>query len=654
LGRSGLVAKEQGSSRYRQFKGPLQKFVTGYTCSCVIYHLIYVSVILERLRIYFIDPYAHRALSLCWVTSLVFLLLPATKKSRRDRLAWYDAFLAVIVMAPAIYVFKDPEVVQYHAIMWQPIDVVMGGILIVCILEAVRRSTNWSLSFLAFISLLYFPYGQYFPGIFSRPEIPWPRAISMVMYIGDGLFGTITGVLSTIVVIFLVFGAFLMVTGASKIFMDLALALAGPMKGGPAKVAVVGSAMFGTLSGAASANVAITGSITIPMMKSMGFRPALAGGVEAFASTGGVFMPPVMGIVAFLMAEVLGVSYFSICIAAILPALLYYIAGFIMVHFESVRLGLVGLPRSECPPLWGTLRRSGGILLPFGILVYFLSIGYSAETSCIYALVALLILSMFKKETRLNWSRFAQGLTEGGRMLTLVIPLGGAAALLMCAVAFTGAAVKISDALIALSGGEVFVLLVLAAIFSLILGMGLPPMVCYIILAALVAPALVQMGILPIAAHMFIFYFGTLSFITPPICLAAYVAASIAGTSPMRTAGNAVRLGIVAVVAPFIFALHPAILLQGGSAVDIILPVLTAIVGTTFLASGVAGHFIREMKWLERVLLIASGLLLMIPGWATDIAGASLGVLICLLNWRAPGRRRLSRQLFTGGSRDKS
>ena len=515
--------------------------------------------------------------------------------------------------------------------------IVLGVVTMIVLLEATRRAVGWPIVLVAVAFLLYTRFSDLFPGLLQARGYDISRMVA-VLYTGrDGIFGMPTGIAGSIILVFILFGQLLLVVGAGRWFIDLACAIAGRFRGGPAKVAVIASALFGTISGSPAANVAATGVLTIPLMKSIGYKPSFAAAVESVASTGGAIMPPVMAVTAFIMAEFLGIPYASVAIAAFLPAILYYIAVFVQVHLEAVKTGLHGLPREEVPGFWKTFKQGCHFLLPIGVLVYFLLIrGYSPTTSALYACAALVLASMVRKGTRPNPRRMLQALEGTGQGMLLIGTACAISGIVIGCTVLTGVGIRLAQLLITTAGGSTFVLLLLAAVTSAILGMGISVIVAYILLAILVAPALTGMGMLPLASHLFVYYFAVLSFITPPICVSVYIAAGIANAPMMRTGLQAVRLGIVAYIVPFMFMYDSALLLKGSPAA-VALAVVTSVVGVIALAAGVSGYALRRTNWLERILLLAAGVGLIMPGWITDVIGA--GVLAAVMLWQWKGMR---------------
>jgi len=517
------------------------------------------------------------------------------------------------------------------------LDLIFGAVTIFLVIESTRRIMGWALPIVALVFLLYGLVGHLLPGILAFPKIPVARIIAVNYIATDGIFGTPLGVSATFVFLFVLFGSFLQKVGGGEFFIDLAYSLFGRFRGGPAKIAVVASACFGTISGSGIANVAGTGQFTIPLMKRTGYQPAFAGAVEASASIGGQLMPPVMGAAAFIMAEILGIPYISICVAALLPAILYFLAIFIMVDFEAAKTGLKGLTKENLPNPRKILREAWYLFLPIAILIYLLIIQISPMKAAFWSIIFMVgieIIQQLIKKKRVDFQRIWEGLEAGALGMLIVATACACAGIVIGIVNVTGFGLKFSDFIIDLSHGSLPILLILTMLSSLVLGMGLPTVACYIILAIISAPALVEMGVMPLAAHLFIFYFGIIAAITPPVALAAYVGAGIAGANPMKTGFIACRLGLAAFLLPYMFIYGSAILMKGNPQ-DIILAAVSGTVGIWALAAGLQGYFWQCLAIWQRIILLIAAVLLIKPGLTTDLIGYCL-VGIVLLVLRTP------------------
>ncbi|MFH1125246.1 MAG: TRAP transporter permease [Pseudomonadota bacterium] len=629
---NGSGGDKEAVARTRTYHGPMGKITSILTVAMTLYQFLYVSAIFDWMEI-FIPRVVYLATSLCFVLVLVFLLFPMTKGAPRDRIPWYDALFLALSMAGTGYVgylWSSEAAFQYVYATTE--GVVLGFITVGLVLEATRRLVGWTMPLIVVSFLLYAKFCNYLPGLLHGRGYALERMAGNLYISGEGLFGLPLGIAFTIVIAYILFSQFLFHSGAGKFFIDLAYSMVGHFRGGPAKVSVVASAIFGTLSGSPVGNVVSTGVITIPMMKGLGYKPHFAAAVEAVSSNGGQIMPPVMGAVVFIMCEFLGLPYWSICVAAALPALLYFLAVFLMVDAEAVLSGLKGLPRSELPSFKATIISGWPFFVPLCLLIFLLAVArYAPERAAIYALGAIIVVSAIKKETRMGPSKIMRALQETGVAMLTVAATCAAAGLILGSLSMTGIGIRLSSLLVHLSGGSLPLLLILAAAASFVLGMGVTVTACYIMLAILVAPAMIKLGVLPLAAHFFVLYWGLVSFITPPVAIAVFAAAAIAKSDPLRSGVTATRLGVITYIIPFMFVYAPA-LLMSGSRVEVAVAFVTSIIGCTALAGGLSGYMlIRKVTWIQRPLLIISALLLMYPGRYSDLLG--LGFLAGALVW---------------------
>jgi TRAP transporter 4TM/12TM fusion protein len=565
----------------------------------------------------------------------VFLRVKAQISEPTKRVPWYDWLCCSGSLVTGLYITVMYPTIAYRLGMLSPERWLLGGIAVILILEATRRVAGWALVWVAVTCILYAKFAYLFPGLFYAQGSSWQRIASYLYLDSSGLLGVPLSVAASIVVAFIFFGQALYAVGGDKFITELALIAMGRYRGGSAKVSVVSSSLFGTVSGSAVANVAVDGAITIPMMKRAGYPAHVAAAIEAVASNGGQVMPPVMGAAAFLMAEFLNIPYGQIALAAAVPASLYYLALFTQVDLEAAKYGLGGLPAAEIPKFRGVMRLGWVFLFPLGFLIYTLMFqNWEAGKAGMATVVLTFIVGALQKETRPSFKGILTCIEETGRTLLDIVVITALAGLVIGALQLSGLTFKLSLILVTLSGGNVLLLLALTAFVCILLGMSLPTTVVYITLAVLVGPALTQLGVDPLAAHLFLFYFGMLSLITPPGCLATYTAAAIAHSDFWKTGWTGMRLGIAAYVVPFVFALHPALILKG-TVLEILLAVIASSVGTFLLAVGCAGHLFRPLDWVKRGLFIAAGLLLMLPTWHgtwffADAAGLALGVALFL------------------------
>jgi TRAP transporter 4TM/12TM fusion protein len=513
------------------------------------------------------------------------------------------------------------------------------------VLEAARRATGWALPVISMAFLAYAYFGSYMPELIAHQGFSLRRIVGQLYLTSEGIYGLPMSISATLVFNFVLLGAFLKATGTGQFFIDVALALFGRVRGGPAKVAVVASSFFGSISGSAVANVVGTGSFTIPLMKSIGYRPVFAGAVEAAASSGGQIMPPVMGAAAFLMAELLEISYFTVVVAALIPAVLYYVAVFCAVDFEAARLGLRGLERGRMPSLGRLLRTRSYFLIPPVTLVYLMGLQHlSPSLAAFWTLWASVAVGLIRSETRLGLRGLLATLREGALASLPIVAACAASGIILGVINLTGIGLRLSSVILKVAGGEVLILLFLTMITCLVLGMGLPVTASYLIPALIVGPAMADIGIPILAAHLFILYFGVISNVTPPFALAAYAGAGIAGSDPMRTGLLAFRLAIPGFILPYMFVHAPALIMEGPWP-EICLAVVTAIAGVVLLTAALTGYWLAPCTPLERGLFLAAALVLIKPGWMTDLLGLGLGLVGLRLQL---ARRRRSLTVVAG------
>ncbi len=580
----------------------------------------------------------HKAIHLAFALVLTFLIYPACK-AHRKKFPWFDALFAVLGLATGAYLVINYWDLIYRSGSPVTMDIVMGAITIILIFEATRRTMGWPLVIVGLLFLAYALWGQYLPSGISHRGYSVERIVEHMYLTGEGIYGVAIYVTATYVFIFVLLGSFLGVTGGAQSFIDLSFSVTGGYRGGPAKAAVVASGLMGMISGSAFANVAGTGVFTIPLMKKVGYKPEFAGGVEAAASSGGQIMPPIMGAAAFIMAEMTGVPYGKIIIHAALPALLYYLAVFVMVDLEAAKLGLEGLPRDKLPRFLGTLKNGAFLLLaPFSI-VYLLIIGYSPIKASFISVVIVFVVSMFKKETRINWSRFVEALDKGARGTLVIISACAVAGIIVGTVTLTGLGLKFADLIITLAGGNLIPALFLTMLAAIVMSMGMPTTALYIILGAMVAPALTKMGIPVIAAHLFIFYYGCFAAVTPPVALSSYLAAAIAKANPLKTALTGLKLTSTAFLMPFIFALSPALLLLNTTLPETLGVLVSAVLGVMALSWSLQGYMKRPLGLGFRILLFFAAMVLIKPGIWSDLTGVVVILVVFLFQTFAGGKK---------------
>ena len=578
---------------------------------------------------------------------VTYLLIPARPGKGRSIVAWYDIVAAAAGLAIGLYIF-----IFYPSIVNSLGDisserVALGCITIFLLAEATRRLVGWPLVIIAACFLFYALFAYIFPGDFYGKGWSVSRLATYLYLDANGIFGQALQVGASIVVVFVIFGEVLYVVGGAEFLSDFSLSLMGRFRGGQAKIAIVSSSLFGNISGSAVANVVVDGAFTIPMMKKAGYPPPVAAAVEAVASTGGQIMPPVMGAAAFLIAEYLQIPYAQVALAAFVPAVLYYVALFIQVDLLAARNGIRGLPRNEVPKLLPVLKRSASFVGPLVVLVVWMFfLNRRPEEAGLLAALAALIIGFLTPGVKLGRSEIIRILRNAGRGMLEIAAITGLAGVVIGVLQLTGLGFTLTLTLLNIGQSNALLLLVLTAIVSIVLGMGMPTTAVYVLLAVLVAPGLAKLGILPIAAHLFIFYFGMLSMITPPVCMASYAAASIGKTDPVKTGWEAMRLCSIAYVVPFLFVFSPSLLLIGHW-YEVVLSVITAIFGAILLGVGLVGHLFRPVGIIKRAsfLLAAAGLLIPVLHsgpyamltWVTNGAGFILAAFLVSVEWIARG-----------------
>ncbi|MBM7659609.1 TRAP transporter 4TM/12TM fusion protein [Bacillus mesophilus] len=568
----------------------------------------------------------QRSIHLGFALALIFLLFPAVKshlneKKGRFQVAWYDATLAVVGIVVGSYwpIMIQDLVLRVGRLT--PVDIIVGLLAILLVLEATRRAVGLPITIIALVFLLYAYFGPYMPGFFAHRGLSVEQIIQSMFFTTEGILGTPLGVSSTFIFLFLLFGAFLVKTGVGQYFNDLAVSIAGKLTGGPAKVAIFSSALQGTISGSSVANVVTSGSFTIPMMKKLGYRKEFAGGVEAAASTGGQLMPPIMGAAAFLMVEFIGgISYWDIAKAAAIPALLYFTGIWIMTHFEAKRIGLRGLTDEEMPDRKEVLKKIY-LLLPIVAVIVLLMSGMSVTKAALWSIVVTVLASAVRKETRIGIKDAIHALVDGARTALAVAAATAAAGIIVGVVTKTGLGLKLANGLVDLSGGLLIPTLFFTMIAAIILGMGSPTTANYVITSTIAAPAIILLGVPDLSAHLFVFYFGIVADITPPVALAAFAAAGVSGGEPIRTGVQSAKLAIAAFIIPYIFVLSPELLMIDTDLLGITWVLITSVTGMIAIGTSMVGYWGRKMNAFERVLAFFTGLMLIYPEGITDTVG---------------------------------
>ncbi|MBA7519916.1 hypothetical protein ES705_12004 [subsurface metagenome] len=612
-------------SRRRQFRGRTGKALRIFTILVAIYLLVYISGVLSYINV-FIYPLRHNAFVLMFILVVTYIFYPASRRSPRDRVPWYDIIAILLSIAVNLYIIVDCiEIAKRPYVAPSILEQAFALIIVGLILEGVRRTTSPILTIVGLVFFIYpFVAGSLPAFLFSRSQ-SLARVTDIMYVFPHGIYSQLLNIFATLIPAFLLFGAFLQVSGAGKFLTMTSYGLMGRYRGGPAKVAELASALFGSINGSGVANVALTGPVTIPLMKKVGYKPHFAAAVEAVASNGGQIVPPIMGLAAFIMMDMLGISYATIMLTAIIPAILYYVALFMMLDFEAAKTGLKGLPRQELPVVSSVLKSGWPYLIPVAFLVIVIAVfRWSPQTACVWGIVIVLASSWLVKGGGMRWGNITDALSKGIESMPQLGVTICMAAILVGSIELTGVGFRMAGGLVTLADGNLLMLLVFTAFAAMILGMGMPTSGVYILVSILLAPALVMAGLQPIVAHFFVFYMGLTAMLTPPVCLCAFVAASIADAPFMKTGWQAMRLGIIVYIVPFMFAFSPALLMIGDAG-EIALAVASSIIGVVLLSAGMQGYFLKTASWPERILFLGAGLCMMIPGWTTDIIGLGVG-----------------------------
>ncbi|MCJ8006030.1 TRAP transporter permease [Lederbergia wuyishanensis] len=565
------------------------------------------------------------SIHLGFALSLIFILFPANRKTRKkDSVAWYDYILALLAIGVGAYWPIMLDTIVNRVGVLTPLDLTVGTIGILLTLEATRRAVGLPITIIATLFIAYAYFGQSMPGFLAHRGLNFEGLVNTLFFTSQGILGTPLYVSATFIFLFLLFGAFLVKTGVGQYFNDLALAIAGRRIGGPAKVAIFSSALQGTISGSSVANVVTSGSFTIPMMKRLGYRKEFAGAVEAAASTGGQIMPPVMGAAAFLMVEFIGgISYWDIAKAAAIPAVLYFTGIWIMTHFEAKRVGLKGLTKEQMPNRKEVLSKIY-LLIPILMVIVLLMSGVSVMRAALWSIIGTILVSAIRKDTRIGFKKIIEALVDGARTALSVAAATAAAGIIVGVVTKTGLGLKLANGLVGLANEQLLLTLFFTMITSLVLGMGSPTTANYVITSTIAAPAIILLGVPALSAHLFVFYFGIVADITPPVALAAFAAAGVAGGEPIRTGVNASKLAIAAFVIPYMFVLSPELLMIDTTIWYLIWVIFTAFTGMIGIGAGIIGFWYRKLYWFERILAVIAGLMLMYPEGISDTIGLIL------------------------------
>lgn len=633
------LEKYDTESRYRVIHVPwMVRIISFLAVGLALFHLItsYTGPLITL---------QHRALHTGVIMALVFLLYPSRKNAPRDRATVIDFLLAILSIATIVYIFVDYAGIVQRAGLPNQADIIFSFLMVMLVLEGGRRVVGVGLTVLSALFLLYAYFGPYLPTVIAHRGYSIDDILTYMYLTTEGIYGTAIGVSATYIFLFILFGAFLSRTGMGQLFNDAALAIAGHTSGGPAKVSVISSGLLGSINGSAIANVVTTGAFTIPLMRRTGYSRNFSGAVEASASVGGQILPPVMGATAFIMAETLGMPYIDIAIAAIIPGFLYYLGVITVVHLRAKKRGLRGMSREELPSIKIVMKERGHLLIPLLILIYMLFAGFTPIYAAVWAIIATVVVSMVRATTRMTIKGIFQALEEGTRSALGVAMACAMVGIIVGVASLTGFGLKMTSAILILGNDMLFLTLFFTMVASLILGMGLPSIPTYIITSSMAAPALMQFGIEPFVSHMFVFYFGILANLTPPIALAAFAGAGISGGDPNRTGFISLKLAASGILVPYVFAYSPELLMQNATAGEIVWAALTATIGVIALGIALEGYLLTSLHPLLRVVALAGAVMLVVPGLLTDSIGFSL--LLILLIAQFVHRKRTAKHPVT-------
>lgn len=623
-----LLKQYDSEARTREYIGIMAKVVTAVALIWALFQ-IYVNSfgVLEAIKM--------RAWHLGFLLILTFLLYPANKKKMKARklpTVWDITCILLTLYSVGYLLITYDTFARDRAGFHVEMDYLVGAIGLFVVFEASRRIAGYTLTIIAAVFLAYNFLGPYIPGMLGHAGYSYERVTDIMWWGSQGLFGITLGVSATYIFMFVLFGAFLKNSGFTDFINDIALALAGWTAGGPAKVSVIGSGFMGMVNGSAVANVVTTGAVTIPLMKKTGYSSRFAAAVEAVASTGGQIAPPVMGAAAFIMAEFIGVPYTKIILAAIIPALVYYIALFMVVHFEAKKIGLKGISKENIPNVVQVLKEGGHLTIPIIVLLGLLFTGVTPLYAATFALLATVVASWFRKSTRMGLKQIVDSMVEGSLS---AIGVGIACAIVgvvVGTVSLTSVGLTLGNNILQLSGGSIIVAAILTMIISIVLGMGIPATAAYIIVATISAPLLVQLGAPPLAAHLFAFFYASLSNITPPVALAAYAAAGLSGANPNAVGFLATKLGLTGFIIPYFFLFNPVLLFDGESYVHSFIALITASIGVVALAGGLQGWVLNKTNWIQRIMLFATAFLMIDPNIVLSIIG--FVVFLAVIIWQ--------------------
>lgn len=609
-----------------------------------------VAVVMSTFHLYIASPLGKmpsnkvRLLHLAFVLCLIFLLFPLFKKKDGTavKFMFADYILAAAGIAVNVYLFIYIDAISMRAGVMYTTDIVMAVLTVLLVLEAARRCIGKEMCILAILFLCYAYFGPYLPGPLMHRGFSLKRLAEHMYISPEGIYGIPLGTSATVIFLFILFGAFLSETGLSEFFTNVSMAIAGDKVGGPAKVSIITSGLLGMINGSAAANVVTTGAFTIPLMKSLGYKNYYAGAVEAVASTGGQIMPPVMGAAAFIMAEYLGVSYRFIMITALIPAILYYVSLWINVHFEAKRLNLCGIPKDRLPNAAAEVKKSGHLIIPIILLIVMLMMNYTPSYAAFFSIVCLVVVSFFRKSSRLHLRKLIDALVSGAKQGLSVAIACAVVGLVVGVVSITGIGLQLANMIIKLSHGNLLLTLILTMVACVILGMGMPTSASYIVAATVATSALTTIGVSAATAHMFVLYFAALSAITPPVALASYAGAGLADASPNKVGWTAVRVGMLGFIIPFMFVYSPSLLMMDSTPLEIILAFISACIGCICLGAATQGYMITNINIPMRIAMFVAAMLMIKSGIATDIFGVTI-LCVCyfIQRWQIKAKNKV-------------
>jgi TRAP transporter 4TM/12TM fusion protein len=581
----------------------------------------------------------QRTVHLAFALALIFLMYPLRTKTDESQdtkvsdeyrpLSLLDIALIGLSIFIGVYVFVEYEALSYRAGEPNFLDSACSLVAILLLLEATRRVIGWSVVIICLFCFLYLAVGAHLPKVIAHSGFGFEEVINYIFFSTEAILGSPLGVSSTVIVVFIIFGSFLTVSGAGPLFIDVGLSLFGRFRGGPAKAAIMGSCMFGMITGSQVASVTAAGVVTIPLMKRAGYQPIVAATIEALASTGGMLVPPVMGATAFIIPEMIGGTYWDVCKAALIPGLLFYVSVYMIIELQAAKYGLRGLSKEQVPRLFDVVLRRGYMIIPIFVLILgIVKMGFSTSKAGFWAIISCIVISLIRKETIMTPKKIFMAMERGAKGSLIVAICCASAGIITGTIDFTGIGMRFSNVLLIVAGGNVLLLLFLTMIASLILGLPLPPVTCYLILAVLAAPALVKAGVTPMAAHLFVFFFGVLGSISPPVAPVSFAAAGLAGTDPVKTTNRTFLYSLPSFLVPYLYVYTNELLLMGSPAM-IVFRILTAFVGLSCMAVTFHGYLFRSVGWPERLAFLLGGFALVYPSYiSTGLGTVLLAILV--------------------------